>query len=209
MSDSPKPRRASAARKPEPKAPPDHDLERFGPVPVRYRHDGWTPDRQLLFIQTLASTGCVDQACAAVGMGRSSAYALRQRHDAAAFRLAWEAASDAAVPIIADAAMSRSIHGVPVPIFWKGEKVGERRHFDERLTMFLLRHRDPVRYGRWRDGKEWRQRPDGPVLLFAYRVGRLVRAAWRAFEAALAGRAPPEPEPEETGWEDERDELNR
>ena len=36
-------------------------------------------------------------------------------------------------------------------MFYKGEQVGERRYFDERLTMFILRLRDPVGYGKWRE----------------------------------------------------------
>jgi hypothetical protein len=44
---------------------------------------------------------------------------------------------------------SRALHGVPRPIFYKGEQVGERREYDERLTMFLLRWRRSQRYGRW------------------------------------------------------------
>ena len=39
--------------------------------------------------------------------------------------------------------------GVARPILYKGEQVGESRHFDERLTMFLLRTRRPDRYGKW------------------------------------------------------------
>jgi hypothetical protein len=85
---------------------------------------------------------------------------------------------------------------VPVPIFHNGEQVGERRHYDERLTMFLLRYRDPVRYGRWLDRTGARQHPEGPFLILSFRIGRMVRAAWRAFDAALRGEPHPEPEPE-------------
>jgi hypothetical protein len=168
----------------------------FEPVPLRYRHDGWTPDRQLAFIQALAECGCVDEAARAVGMDRSSAYALRRRHDALAFRLAWDAASDYSVTRLGDAAMSRAINGVPVPIFHKGEQVGERRHYDERLTMFLLRYRDPVRFGRWLDRREARQHQDGRTAILFLRLARLVRAAWRAFDAAVRGLPAPPPEPE-------------
>ena len=172
------------------------DALAFQPVPLRYRHDGWTPDRQLDFIQALADCGCVDEAARAVGMNRSSAYALRRRHDALAFRLAWEAASDYSVARLGDAAMSRAINGVPVPIFHNGEQVGERRHFDERLTMFLLRYRDPVRYGRWLDRRDARQHQDGRTGILFLRMARMVRAAWRAFEAAVRGVPAPPPEPE-------------
>jgi hypothetical protein len=168
----------------------------FEPVPLRYRHDGWTPDKQLEFIQALAASGCVDAACAAVGMSRNSAYALRNRPDAQAFRLAWRAAKDVQVERLDDAAMARAINGVPVPIFHNGEQVGERRHYDERLTMFLLRYRDPVRYGRWLDRMDARRHEDGPVAILSFRIGRMLQAAWRFFDAALRGQPMPEPERE-------------
>ena len=169
-----------------------HDADSpFGPVPLRYRQDGWVPDRQGAFIAALAGCGCVDEACRAVGMSRASAYALRQRPDAQAFRLAWDAAMDVAVGRLSDAAMARAINGVPVPIFHAGEQIGERRHFDERLTMFLLRYRDPVRYGKWLDLVEARQHREGPGAILSFRIARMLRAAWHSFDAALRGEAPP------------------
>ena len=171
----------------------------FPPVPVRYRYDGWTPDKQLEFIGRLADCGCVEEAARAVGMSRATAYALRRRADAQAFRLAWDAALDTAVARLDEAALSRAIHGVPVPIFHGGQQVGERRHFDERLTMFLLRYRDPCRYGKWRDQIETYSAPEGPVSVLGARVARMLRAAWAAFTAALDGQAAPAPEREEAG----------
>ena len=190
----------------DPLGPGIRALTPFGPVPVRYRHDGWLPDRQQAFIETLADTGCVETAARSVGMTRNSAYALRRRTDAQAFRLAWDAATDSAITRLADAALARAIDGVAVPVFHAGEQVGERRYFDERLTMFLLRYRDPVRYGKWRDGMRVTQRQDGPAALLAYRIGRMLRVAWRAFDAALGGAPQPkieqelvEQEPKEDG----------
>ena len=80
-------------------------------------------------------------------MSRQSFYDLHDRPAAAAFRRAVEAALDSAMTRIDEGAISRAIEGVPRPIFYKGEQVGEYRHFDERLTMFLLRYRRPHRYG--------------------------------------------------------------
>ena len=117
----------------------------FTPVLVAPRADGWTPAKQVAFIEALGATGCVAAAAASVGMCRESAYRLRARPDAAAFRAAWEQAIGYGALRLGDAAMDRALNGVPVPIFYKGEQVGERRHFDERLTMFLLRTRDPLR----------------------------------------------------------------
>ena len=68
---------------------------RFTPVPLKARHDGWTAERQRRFIDMLAATRSLTKACAAVGMSRTSAYALRDRSDALHFRLAWRAALEA------------------------------------------------------------------------------------------------------------------
>ena len=122
--------------------PPD-----FAPAERRFRHDGWTPHRQRDFIAALAQTGCVTDAAAAVGMSVRSAYALRAVPLATSFRAAWDIALDYAVHRLADAALSRAINGVARPVFFNGEQVGEQRFFDERLTMFLLRARDPARFG--------------------------------------------------------------
>ena len=65
---------------------------RFTPVPLKARHDGWTAERQRRFIDVLAATKSLTKACAAAGMSRTSAYALRGRPDALHFRLAWNAA---------------------------------------------------------------------------------------------------------------------
>jgi len=64
----------------------------FRPVPLRARHDGWTPDRQRDFIAQIRLTGSVDAAARAVGMRRETAYRLRRRHGAESFAAAWDAA---------------------------------------------------------------------------------------------------------------------
>lgn len=132
----------------------DHTLSpvpRFDAAPLRPRHDGWTPDRQRAFIEALAETACVEEAARHVGLSRAAAYALRRRADAESFRAAWDVALDLGVAQLADAALSRALHGVATPVFYQGEQIGERRRFDEKLTMFLLRYRDPRRFGAWND----------------------------------------------------------
>ena len=119
----------------------------FVHVPVRPRLDGWTPARQVAFIEALSETGVVADACKIVGMSVESAYRLVRRPDAQSFRLAWQTAMDNAVHRVADAAIGRAIHGVPVPHYFQGEKIGEHRRFDERLTMFILRNRAPATFG--------------------------------------------------------------
>lgn len=136
---------------------PPHDL----PV-VTSRHDGWTVARQDGFLRALAACGCVRQACAAVGMSHVSAYRLRALPHAIAFRAAWDAALDCAISRLEDAALSRAIYGVARPVFYKGEQVGEWVHHDERLAMFLLRYRRPLRFGSHLDRLPPPAPPRGP-----------------------------------------------
>jgi hypothetical protein len=68
---------------------------RFAPVPVKVRHDGWTAERQVRFIDRLAVTRSVVRACNAVGMSTASAYKLRRHPQASAFAEAWAIACDA------------------------------------------------------------------------------------------------------------------
>src|SRR3954463_1570429 len=124
----------------------------FTPVPVRPRHDGWTVDRQVAFVEKLADCGSITAACKHVGMSRESMRKLRRRPCGRAFRDACDAALDCTYAEIEETAMERSRDGVARPVFYKGERVGEWRHFDERLTMFLLRFRRRHRFGPEADG---------------------------------------------------------
>jgi hypothetical protein len=193
MTDSRKPSAATA--------PPDvddadendplFDLPNFVPVPVRDRSDGWTAARQVAFVEALSQSGCVTEAARAVGMSVRTAYRLRQHVGAMTFRMAWDAAIDFAIKRLADVALSRAINGVARPVFHKGEQVGERRYFDERLTQFLLRTRDPVRYGRWIDKHDFQQPPDGDAIILSTLSLRLARGD------APAPRIPGEDDDEE------------
>jgi len=124
----------------------------FEPVPVRPRHDGWTAERQIAFVEKLADCGSVTAACAHVGMSRESVRKLRRRPYGRAFRDACDAALDCGYADLEQAAMERAKNGVVRPVFFHGEQVGEWRHFDERLAMFLLRFRRRHRFGPEADG---------------------------------------------------------
>src|SRR3546814_8662565 len=100
------------------------------------------------------------------------AYPVRARADAQSFRYAWDCALDHAIGRLGDAVLSRAINGVARPVFYQGEQIGERRHYDERLAIWLLRYRDPVRYGAWRDDMIARSHPDGAALAFSRALNR-------------------------------------
>ena len=149
----------------------------FAPASTKPRQDGWTPERQVAFIEALAEGGCVDEACKRVGMGTSSAYALRRRADAHGFRHAWEAALDVAIERLSDAVFARAINGVTTPVFYKGEQVGERVRHDEKLAMFLLRYRDPARYGAWTNRWRAEQPPGGAADALVEATGAIGKGA--------------------------------
>lgn len=119
----------------------------FTPVPRKYRVDGWTVERQRAFIAALAATGSVKAAAHRINMSPEGAYYLRRSPGAESFAAAWAAAVDHGVQTLADIAIERARDGVPVPVFWKGEQVGEKRWYNDRLLMFILRHHLPGKYG--------------------------------------------------------------
>jgi hypothetical protein len=120
----------------------------FAPVPRRYRHDGWTPERQRAFIAALADTGVVDRAARMVNMAQANCYALRRAPGAEEFARAWEAALDCGLLVMKDMAFERAIEGELIPVFSQGKLMGYRRKHNDALLMFCLRH-----YGQDANGK--------------------------------------------------------
>lgn len=115
------------------------DLLHFTPVARNKRAGGWTAERQRAFVAALAETGSVKAAARRVNMSAVGAYVLRRRPDAESFAAAWDAAQASGVQSLGDIAMDRAVEGVPVPVFYRGEQVGERRSYNDRLLMFLIK----------------------------------------------------------------------
>lgn len=119
------------------------------PVPRKRRHDGWTPEKQRAFIETLADTGSVVGAARAVGLSKQSAYALRRSKGAEGFAAAWDAAIGQASRLLADVAFDRAINGVEQHVIDKdGHHIYTHMKTNDRLLMFLLRAHQPQIYGR-------------------------------------------------------------
>lgn len=123
-------------------------LPDFTPVPRKYRHDGWTAERQKAFIGALADTGSVSRAAAMVNMAQTNCYTLRRAPGAESFRRAWEAALDFGVARLKDIAFERAVDGYLVPVFVGEKLMGFRRRHNDALLMFCLRH-----YGQDTGGK--------------------------------------------------------
>lgn len=151
---------------------PAGELPPFTPVPRQCaRHDGWTPERQIAFIEALADTGSVDAACKAVNMSTVGAYHLRRQSGATSFRKAWETALQLGVARVEDVVMDRALNGVEEPLYSYGKLIGTRRRYNDRLLMFILRNRAPDRFA---EGK-----PKAMNAIDRMEVERL-KKQWRA-----------------------------
>lgn len=107
------------------------------------RADGWSPARQRRFLEVLASSGVIMLACEAVRITARSAYALRTRHDGAAFRLGWDAAILIARARLATDLLSRAIMGNEETIRKDPDNYEITRHrHDNRLAMSMLARLD-------------------------------------------------------------------
>lgn len=109
------------------------------------------------FIAVLARAGNVSAAARAAGLSRSRAYELRQED--ADFAAAWDDAVSQAVDALAYEARRRALEGEARPVFYRGQQVGEKRHYCDRLLIFLLRAYRPELYAplgprrRWGEGR--------------------------------------------------------
>lgn len=122
------------------------DLDDFDWIPVKRkpRVDGWSAEKQRLFIATLADTGSVTLAAKSVGMSVKSAYALRRAPDAEGFDRAWRSAIRQAMSRLIDVCMERALEGTEEPVHDRdGQVVGHRIRHHDRMAMFLLRAHMP------------------------------------------------------------------
>jgi hypothetical protein len=111
----------------------------FSPVPVKPRHDGWTPARQAAFILRLALIGCVAAAAKAVGKSRESAYRLREHQGAASFAAAWDRAQGWGRGQAVDLGLERALLGETRGVYYRGRKIAEEVRHDNRLIIAALR----------------------------------------------------------------------
>ena len=116
----------------------------FTPVPsARHRCDGWSADVQVRFISALSVMGSVGSACRAVGMGRVSAYRLRERDGAESFSAAWDRAAAEGRLRQYDVAMDRALNGVTTLRVLRGGSVSVAMGPDMRLINAALRDEPP------------------------------------------------------------------
>lgn len=167
------------------------------PCPLPQEHPvRWTPERQKLFIERLASTASVCMAAHAAGMSRESAYRLRRRADGRDFAEAWEAALAIAAQRLTDVAFDRALNGTVETVrAGDGTVTAERTRMDNRLLMFLLRHHRPARYGHLTGVQPFnaQEAEDSPVRRFQALINRFRRPGTRGAEAKTTRKAKAKP----------------
>ncbi|MFN7177420.1 MAG: hypothetical protein ACK4MX_11105 [Thermaurantiacus sp.] len=112
-------------------------------VPTRQR-TGWTAEKQRRFVETLAITGSISDASAAVFMTARSAYYLRARPEGARFAAAWDMALQQAGGRLLSHAYERALKGGCRRVWKEGELVIEETNPSDRLLMWLISRVGPA-----------------------------------------------------------------
>lgn len=123
---------------PRPAGPDPADLPGFEPVPLRYRADGLTPEKQREYVEALADTGVARAAAARIGVSEQAVNRVRRRADARAFDLACEAAQRLGARRLRSIAWERAIEGTVKRHHYHGEVRSEEIVYDNRLLVYLL-----------------------------------------------------------------------
>lgn len=113
---------------------------------ARFHQDGWTPAARSLFLATLAATGSVREAARLVGKRPSSAYRLRDHANGAKFRADWARVIEGATERVRETALDRAFTGHSVPVFHRGNHVGDKTVFNDGLLIALMRYYDGPAY---------------------------------------------------------------
>jgi len=112
--------------------------DKGGPQIRRKMPGCWDQAKRDAFLDTLAATANVLEACRAVDMVPAGAYQLRKRDPE--FRAQWKAALTEAYQQLELTLLDRSINGHERPVFYGGEMVGKIQHYPDGLAIKLLAH---------------------------------------------------------------------
>ncbi len=120
---------------PPAKQAPRQIAESMETVELRRRHDGWTAERQRLFLNTLANSGSIAVAAHVADITPRSAYRLRNHPKGAAFARAWDAAlMRAGSRLMPPLILWRSSARPPAPRVRSGAKGGSSPNSRSRRT---------------------------------------------------------------------------
>lgn len=97
-----------------------------------------------IFFAHLSSGNSVTRACEAAGYVRQVAYAWKAKDRK--FGERWEASKSQAYELVEEAIQRRCIEGINQPVFYKGQVVGNKTLFSDKLMMLWLRYNRPHRF---------------------------------------------------------------
>ncbi len=150
------------------------------PAPASRRADGWSCERQRIFLEALAEGATVEAAARLVGLSPASAYAFRQRAHGAAFALGWHAAMLLQRQKLADVLTARAFDG-QVDTYTRADGTAVTRHrHDNRLALALLTRLDRLA------ASEGQGDPHGEA-----QAARVVAGEWQAYLDVIAAEGGP------------------
>lgn len=96
------------------------------------------------FIQKLAETCNVSEACRFAAIGRTTAYEMRDSEPE--FAAAWKDAEDEAADKLEREAWRRAVEGTDKPVTFQGEITATYKEYSDRMLELLLKAHRPERY---------------------------------------------------------------
>lgn len=159
--------------------------------PLRYRHDGFTPERRRVFLETLSEQGIVSLAARQAGVSRTTA--RRWRDKAPGFAREWDLALARASTPIDLIAFERATIGAERVVMHEGKVVlTERKPSDTILRTMMLTaaaakaraHGDPqkreavvqdimAKIEKLKNPHGWPKGPEGALVPPGYRLVRI------------------------------------
>jgi hypothetical protein len=115
--------------------------------------------RRAKFLAALKKIGTIRLAAQSARIDFSTIYKWRRDPD---FAAKMDEARDYVADLVEGSLIQRAVHGVPKPIFYKGQQVGTEYEFDTPGAMFWLRGRRPEVFGD--RVVQTMQNPDGSAI---------------------------------------------
>lgn len=104
------------------------------------RHDGWNQQRLQRFLDVLAHTGCVEDACRVAGMSDVAPYRAKKRYPL--FAAAWDDALERSRQGLIAIAYQRAVEGRETVIIRKGEEYERRISPSDAILGLMIKRGD-------------------------------------------------------------------
>ena len=153
-------------------------IEQLPDDSVRPPQTRFSAERQARFIEHVSTTGSARSAARAASVSHQTVYRMRRANGP--FRRAWDAALLVARAHSEAVLADRAHDGVLEPVWFHGEKVGERRRYDSRLLLAHLGRLDKLE-----------ERPDAAMLADSFDEVIEALREGRALPAEPLRAAPP------------------